>query len=95
MQVWLALNNLLGDPACRSKYILDEFRKESVMRLRRFLNDVLLDQLPVLKDLQRVLDELAFNCRTPCKEYQAGVVIEQVQSLTCGGLSMTGCTRLC
>ncbi|KAG2431018.1 hypothetical protein HYH02_013547 [Chlamydomonas schloesseri] len=60
-QVWLALTNLLVEPRCRAKYGLDEFRRERLLGLKRHLNELMFDQLPVLKDLQRSLDELALG----------------------------------
>jgi len=52
-QVWLALNNLLLSPECRTKYEWNEHRKGGVMRLSKFFNEILVDQLPVLSDLRR------------------------------------------
>ncbi|GBF95610.1 hypothetical protein Rsub_08592 [Raphidocelis subcapitata] len=63
-QVWLALHNLLLDPACRAKYDPDEFRRAALQRLRPHLHDALLDQLPPLKALQRLLDGMAVGCDT-------------------------------
>ncbi|GIM09072.1 hypothetical protein Vretimale_12950 [Volvox reticuliferus] len=60
-QVWLAVTNLLVEPRSRAKYGMDEFRRERILGLRRHLNELMFDQLPVLKDLQRVLDELALG----------------------------------
>ncbi|GLI58538.1 hypothetical protein VaNZ11_000280 [Volvox africanus] len=60
-QVWLAVTNLLVEPRSRAKYGMDEFRRERILGLKRHLNDLMFDQLPVLKDLQRVLDELALG----------------------------------
>ncbi|KAG2424422.1 hypothetical protein HXX76_014475 [Chlamydomonas incerta] len=60
-QVWLAVTNLLVEPRCRAKYSLDEFRRERLLGLKRHLNELMFDQLPVLKDLQRALDELALG----------------------------------
>ncbi|KXZ43602.1 hypothetical protein GPECTOR_85g332 [Gonium pectorale] len=60
-QVWLAVTNLLVEPRCRAKYALDEYRRERILGLRRHLNEIMFDQLPVLKDLQRCLDELALG----------------------------------
>ena len=69
------------DPHCRSKYNLDDFRKDAVFQVRRFLNDLLIDQLPVLKDMQRMLDELALNCQPNLEGYsKGGLIIEQVGS---------------
>ena len=79
VQVWLTLNNLVVDPHFRSKYKLDGFRKDTVCRIRRFLNDLLIDQLPVLKDLQRVVDEISLNYTPDFNEFESGsLVIEQV-----------------
>lgn len=81
VQVWLTLNNLVVDPHFRSKYKLDGFRKDTVCRIRRFLNDLLIDQLPVLKDLQRVVDEISLNYTPDLNEFESGsLVIEQVTS---------------
>ncbi|CAG9466309.1 unnamed protein product [Pedinophyceae sp. YPF-701] len=60
-QVWLALNNLVVDPRFRSRYEWDDFRRERLQKVRRYLNEVMFDQLPVLKDLQRVLEEVAMG----------------------------------
>lgn len=49
-------------PECvRAKYDPDEYRCNALQRLRRHLHEVLLDQLPVLKGLQRLLDEMALS----------------------------------
>lgn len=63
--MWLALNNLLVDPGCRGKVLQNGSllsASGALVRLRKRMSDVLLDQLPVLIDLQRVLDELAMGC---------------------------------
>ncbi|PNW79580.1 hypothetical protein CHLRE_08g358751v5 [Chlamydomonas reinhardtii] len=60
-QVWLAVTNLLVEPRCRARYALDEYRRERLLGLKRHLNELMFDQLPVLKDLQRSLDELALG----------------------------------
>ncbi len=73
------LNNLLVDPKARAKYDMDEYRKEAVLRVRRYMNDILLDQLPILKDLQRVLDELTMGVSSQQDESQTTrLIIEQV-----------------
>lgn len=79
LQVWLAITNLVVDPKFRAKYQLSSYRKDVLSRVRRFLNDLLIDQLPVLKDLQRVVDEIALNYRPNFDAYESGaLVIEQV-----------------
>lgn len=69
------------DPKFRAKYQLDNLKKETLSRIRRFLNDLLIDQLPVLKDLQRVVDEVALNYQPNFDSYESGaLVIEQVMN---------------
>ena len=84
MQVWLALNNLLVDPVCRAKALQQSSHGvETLLRIRRHMNDVLLDQLPVLADLQRVLDELAMGCAGLPHNSHTSLIIEQVLCLLC------------
>lgn len=52
-----ATDSLHGSPSSRPPALCH--RKERLLRLRRHLHEVLLDQLPLLRDLQRVLDEAA------------------------------------
>jgi len=40
---------------------LNTFRKEQLLRVRKYINEVLLDQLPILADIQRYMDELAMT----------------------------------
>eukprot|EP00667_Euglena_gracilis_P012448 EG_transcript_12783 len=54
--VWLCLHVLLCDPVCRPKYRYDEYRKAEVLKLRRYVTERLVDQIPCLADLQRTLD---------------------------------------
>ena len=58
-QAWLATYSLVMHPEVRKRYGFDTFRKQTLLRARRFMNDVLLDQIPALADLQRFMDELA------------------------------------
>lgn len=58
-QCWLAVFFLTCNNYCRQNYALNAFRKETLLRLRKFLNGVLLDQLPVLNDVMRYMDELS------------------------------------
>lgn len=45
----------------RAKYDPDDYRRSALQRLRRHLTEPLLDQLPPLKGLQRLLDEMALG----------------------------------
>jgi hypothetical protein len=58
-QPWLALYHLTTSKVCRESYGLDEYRKSQLMRLRRYIHETLLDQLPVLGEVARYLDELS------------------------------------
>ncbi|NWH80276.1 ZMY10 protein, partial [Piaya cayana] len=74
-QVWLALYNLLLGPECQRKYHFDGFNKSQLLKLRAFLTDVLIDQLPNLVELQRFLCHLALTEPAPPKK---DLVLEQV-----------------
>lgn len=81
-QVWLALNNLIVDPRCRAKYNYDDYRREQVGRLQRHFNEVLFDQLPVLKDLQRCVSEVQFMVTPSSADVTQGrLVLEQVPEI--------------
>jgi hypothetical protein len=60
-QPWLALYHLLAKEVFRERYHLNSFRKAQVLRLRKYLNEVMLDQLPFLADVMRYMDELAIT----------------------------------
>ncbi|GMH44294.1 hypothetical protein BSKO_12228 [Bryopsis sp. KO-2023] len=81
-QVWLSLNVLLVEPKCRAKYDMDDFRKERIIGLQRYFNEILFDQLPVLKDLERALDHLALGVASEGYDAKsAGLILEQVPML--------------
>lgn len=58
-QPWIALYHLLAKEVFRERYALNSFRKGQLLRIRKYLNDIMLDQLPFLADVQRYMDELA------------------------------------
>lgn len=59
-QCWIAVFHLTCSSAnCREQYGLNTYRKEQILRLRKFLNEYLMDQLPVLSDVRRYMDELS------------------------------------
>ena len=57
-QIWLSLYNILTDKTCGERYYFSSQRKDNLLRARKYLNDVLLDQLPMLADIQRFMDEI-------------------------------------
>jgi zinc finger MYND domain-containing protein 10 len=58
-QPWLAVYYLLAKEVFRERYHLNSFRKSQLLRVRKYINDLTLDQLPFLADIQRYMDELA------------------------------------
>ncbi|NWT66706.1 ZMY10 protein, partial [Prunella himalayana] len=77
-QVWLALLNLLLSPECQRKYRFDGFNKSQLLKLRAFLTDVLIDQLPNLVEMQRFLSYLAVTDPAPPKK---DLILEQVPDI--------------
>jgi hypothetical protein len=60
-QVWLTVYNLVMDQECRARYELTPFRRENLLRLRRYINEVVVDQLPPLTNLHRTLEEMSIS----------------------------------
>lgn len=79
-QVWLSVNNLVVDPVFREKYEFNEFRREQIQTLRRYMNELLFDQLPVLKDLQRTIDELTLGGGA-APQHQSRLLLEAVPEM--------------
>lgn len=80
-QVWLALYNLLMEPECRRKYEYNSHSKAEILRLRGFMNEVLLDQIPVLVELRRALEELSLM-EPPAPD--TSIVLEQLPEIRQG-----------
>lgn len=74
-QVWLSLFQLLMSQACQQKYELDTFRKNTILKLRAFMTEPMLDQIPMLGELQRYLEHLSMMEPPPPKRE---VILEQV-----------------
>lgn len=83
-QPWLGLFLLTSSKTCRETYGLDEFRKAQLVRLRRYIHEALIDQVPVLQEVARYLDELsmlgvpAAGMRTASS---SGLLLQRVDSL--------------
>jgi hypothetical protein len=79
-QVWLAIYNIVAGPESRAKALSSSARCNTVLRLRPLLTDILMDQLPLLRDLRRMLDELMLGCMGPARQDPAGscLILEQV-----------------
>jgi hypothetical protein len=57
-QVWLALMNLTLENECKKKYQYSKQNQAIVLRLKEYISQRTVDQLPPLVDLQRYLEEL-------------------------------------
>ena len=57
-QIWLTVYNMFMTNDSSRKYEMTSFRKQNLLRLRKYMNEVLLDQLPMLADMLRGLEEL-------------------------------------
>jgi len=79
-QVWLTIYNLLMDKGCRAMYDFTNYRKEVLTRLKRYINDLLKDQLPILKDLQRLLEEISMmQMPAPAKPLHLVVPVARIR----------------
>ena len=56
---WLAIFHVIASGTCRTSYRVDGYRRSRLMRLRVYVNETLIDQLPILADVARCLDELS------------------------------------
>lgn len=77
-QVWLAIYNLVMEPECRRKYIFNSYNVEELLKLRGFFNEVLVDQLPILGELRRALEQMSM-ARPPAPE--PSVLLEQLPEI--------------
>jgi hypothetical protein len=78
--LWFALHKLLCDRECRKKYQYTSFKKEIILKTKRFLNETIVDQIPALADVQRALEELSF-LEPPSgteEKFRNSLVIEQM-----------------
>ncbi|XP_034023559.1 zinc finger MYND domain-containing protein 10 isoform X2 [Thalassophryne amazonica] len=77
-QVWISLYNLLLKEDCQRKYDFNNFNKNQLLKLRSFLTEVLIDQLPILEELRRFLAHLAITDTAPPKKE---LVLEQLPEI--------------
>ncbi|CAM9362081.1 unnamed protein product [Discosporangium mesarthrocarpum] len=87
-QVWLAMYHLMCQEECRKRYHFNSLRKGSILRVRKFINNVLLDQLPVLASVQRqdgsgYMDELSIMDvpEASSMPVPGGLLMEQVPQI--------------
>ena len=58
-QIWLTIYNMFTTQDSNRKYEITSFRKNNLLRLRKYLNESLVDQLPVLGGMLRALEEMS------------------------------------
>ena len=56
------------------KYEITTFRKQNLMRLRKYMNEVLLDQLPMLTPMLRGLEEMNLMADTNVQSKNSFIV---------------------
>lgn len=59
--LWLAIYNLVMDSDFQSRYEMSSVRRANLLRLRRFLHELVFDQIPPLADLLRALENLSLQ----------------------------------
>lgn len=74
-QVWLALYHLLMDQQCQQQYELNTYRKNVLLKLRSFLTEILLDQLPAMTALHVYIERLSIMEPPQAKK---DLVLEQI-----------------
>ncbi|XP_020558775.1 zinc finger MYND domain-containing protein 10 isoform X1 [Oryzias latipes] len=67
-QVWISLYNLLLNEESLRMFDFNSFNRDQLSKLRTFLTDVLIDQMPILVELQRFLTHLACTEPAPPKK---------------------------
>lgn len=81
-QVWLALNNLIAEPDCRKRYRWNSYNIDVLAGLKRHFNDILFDQLPVLKDMAQASDEIILGASYSNEEIlNSALILEQVPEI--------------
>ncbi len=64
-QIWISLFNLFMNQDNTKKYEITEFRKNNLLRLRKYMNDNLFDQIQPLQQMYRALEEMSLmNCNS-------------------------------
>merc|ERR1711907_774029 len=80
-QVWLSIYNMVMETSMRQKYEINSYRKGVLVGLRKYFNTALIDQLPVLGDLQRTIEELSLMAAQETSSQQSFFVLEQVMTM--------------
>ena len=60
-QLWLSVYSLFLTKNCADYYQLTNSRKDNMLKLRKYLNETLIDQIPILANLLKVLEQLSIT----------------------------------
>ncbi|KAI8807171.1 hypothetical protein BJ742DRAFT_813693 [Cladochytrium replicatum] len=78
-QVWLILYNLMIEPVCRQVYEYTTSNQSTIVKLKPYLTQMVVDQIPPLVDLLRHLEELSITNIAPHSAMsRSHLLIEQV-----------------
>ena len=80
-QCWLAVYNLVITPSVRKRYQFNSYRKNIILRVRKYLHETTVDQIPILVDLMRSLDEMTLQDPPSAAEARPAYVMEQMPEL--------------
>jgi hypothetical protein len=75
-QLWLCLSSILLEPTTSSKLRYDEATKSLLLKIRPYMCETLNDQLPIVVELQRFLDNLVMA--TPPAQADTFLMIETI-----------------
>jgi hypothetical protein len=78
LQAWLALYLLLKNNRILSSYELYESRKNNLLKLRPYLNDVALEQVPILGEFSLFLNQLAVTSGGAFGSSSSSLLLEMV-----------------
>jgi len=79
-QIWITLFHLLLEPECQKKYEITDQRKTKILKLRAYLHDVTLDQMPCLSELRRYVEHLSIiNPASPSSSHN--LIMEQTAEI--------------
>jgi hypothetical protein len=79
-QIWLGIYNLLMERKVRDRYELNTMRKDQIILIKKHFNDVLVDQLPLLAELRRFVEELIL-VQPPPPTSSSLAIIEQIPEI--------------
>ena len=80
-QLWLLVYNLLLSPSVRSAYSYNTHRQQAVLSLRPLLTPTVMEQLTVLENVRRCVEELSIMTPPEPSNRDAMAVVEQLPEI--------------